>query len=71
MRVQEHKIKNKNVIHIYVSEQEKQDANIQEKINQIKAENNNVALFVSGDEEPEKILKEMVKIMKNNVITNS
>ena len=70
MKVQENKIENKKVIQIYLSEDEKSDTDIQEKIKQIKAENRNVVLFVSGDKEPRQTLKEMVKIMKNTTIKN-
>ena len=66
MKVQEYKIQNRKVIHIYVTEQEREVANIQEEIEQIKAKNNNVVLFVSGYNAPEKVLKEMVISMKDN-----
>lgn len=66
MKVQEQKIKNSKVIHIYITEQEKEDSNIQYEIEQIKAKNANVVLFVSGNNNPEKVLKEMVKSMKDN-----
>ena len=66
MKVQEYKIQNRKVIHIYVTEQEKEEANIQYKIEQIKDKNDNVVLFVSGNNAPEKVLKEMVKSMKDN-----
>lgn len=68
MKVQEYKIQNRKVIHIYVTEQEKEDANIQYKIEQIKAKNDNVVLFVSGNNEPERVLGEMVKIMQNDLV---
>ena len=65
MKDQEYQIQNRKVIHIYVTEQEREVANIQEEIEQIKAKNNNVVLFVSGNNAPEKVLKEMVKSMKD------
>lgn len=71
MKVQEQKIQNSKVIHIYVTEQEKEDAHIQYEIGELKAKNDNVVLFVSGNNAPEKVLKEMVKSMKDNVVDNS
>ena len=68
MKLQEHKIDNKKIIHIYLNEQEKQDSELQEKIDKIKAENNNVVLFVSGGNEPDKVLKEMIKIIQNDLV---
>ena len=64
MKLQEYKIDNKKIIHIYIYEQEKKDNKIQEKINQI-SKKNKVVLFVSGNNEPERVLREMVNIMKN------
>ena len=69
MKLQEHKIDNKKIIHIYLNEQEKQDKVLQEKIKHI-SESNKVVLFVSGDNEPERVLKEMVKIIQNDLIEN-
>ena len=67
MKVQEHKITNKKVIQIYINEQEKGDVNIQKKIDNIKTKNSNVVIFVSGDNKPETALKEMVRIMQNDL----
>ena len=68
MKVQEHKITNKKVIQIYINEQEKGDVEIQKKIENIKTKNSNVVIFVSGDNEPERVLGEMVKIMQNDLV---
>lgn len=67
MKLQEHKIDNKKIIHIYLNEQEKQDNELQEKIKQI-SENNKVVLFVSGNNETERALKEMVRIIQNDLV---
>lgn len=65
MKIQEKQIEHKRVIQIYLTKKEKEDKEIQEKIEQIKAENKSVVLFVSGDKEVEKSLKAMIMIMKN------
>lgn len=67
MKLQEHKIDNKKIIHIYLSEQEKQDNVLQEKIKQI-SEYSKVVLFVSGDNKPERVLREMIKIIQNDLV---
>ena len=68
MKIQEYKINNKKVIQIYLNKNEREDVNIQRKIDKIKTENNSVVLFVSGDNDPEIALKEIVKIMQNVLV---
>lgn len=68
MKIQENIIDGSKVIQIYLSEEEKNDVNIQEKIKQMKDENNYIVLFVSGEKDINKTLKEMVEIMRKTVI---
>lgn len=67
MKIQEKQIENKKVIQIYLTNQEKEDKDIQEKIEQIKTKSGSVVLFVSGENDVIKTLKTMVMIMKNAV----
>lgn len=69
MRIQQNRIDNKNVIQIYLNEQEERDDDIKNKIKDIQEDNKNVVLFVSGDNEVSRTLKEMIKIMRNETIT--
>ena len=69
MKVQEQKIQNNKVIHIYINEDEENDIQVQEKLNEIKA-NNKVVVFVSGNKDPNQTLKAMIKAMKQEVMTN-
>lgn len=64
MKIKENQIENKKVIQIYLSEEEKENNEFQEKIEKIKKEKGNIVLFTSGDEEVEKALKDMIIIMK-------
>lgn len=69
MKVQEHKIQNNEIIHIYINEDEENDIQVQEKLNEIRA-NNKVVVFVSGNKEPKQTLKAMVRAMKQETLTN-
>ena len=64
MKIQENIIDNMKVIQIYLTEDEKSDLEVQQKIEKLK-EKNKVVLFVSGELETEKVLSNMVKIMRN------
>lgn len=68
MRIQENRINNKKVIQIYLSKQEENDAEIKSKIQEMEDRKENVVLFVSGDTEINKALKEMVKIIRNETM---
>lgn len=67
MKTKEIKIENKIVIQIYLSKEEKANTEIQKEIQQIKEKNKNVVIFISGDEKPNKILENMVNIMKREI----
>ncbi len=66
MKVQEKIIDNRKVIQIYLTANEKEEKDIQEKIKELQ-EKNSVSIFVSGGAEVEKVLNNMVKIMKSEL----
>lgn len=68
MKIQENVIENKKVIQIYLNEEEKKDLEIQKKIKEMQSKNK-VILFLSGNDGAKQALQEMVKMMKNNTIT--
>ena len=69
MKVQEHKIQNNEVIHIYINQDEEKDIEVQEKLKEMR-DNNKVVVFVSGNKDPKQTLKAMVKAMKQETLTN-
>lgn len=69
MKVQEHKIQNNEIIHIYINEDEENDIQVQERLNEMRT-NNKVVVFVSGNKDPKQTLKAMVKAMKQETLTN-
>ena len=70
MRIKEQQICNKKVMQIYLKKQEAENSEIKEKIKNIKMENINVVLFVSGDAEADITIKRMVDVMKNIVVNS-
>lgn len=64
MIIRENQIENKKVMQIYLSKEEKENNEVQEKIEKIKKERGNIVLFTSGDEKVEEVLKNMIMIMK-------
>ena len=68
MKIQEKIIDREKVIQIYLSEEEKDCIDVQEEINKLRMQNVKVVLFVSGNQEANYTLKEMVNIMRENVV---
>ena len=66
MKIQEKIIDNRKVIQIYLTSNEKEEKDIQEKIKELQAQNS-VSIFVSGVAEVEEVLNNMVKIMKSEM----
>lgn len=68
MRIQENKINNQKVIRIFLSKEEENDKVIKRKIHEIEERGTNVVLFISGDEEINRTLQKIIKIIKNESI---
>ena len=64
MKIQERIIGNDKIIQIYLNQEENDNSEIQQKIEKLK-EDNKVVLFISGENETQQTLKNMVNIMKN------
>ena len=69
MKVQEHKIQNNEVIHIYINQDEENDNEVQEKLKEMR-NNSKVVVFVSGNKEPKQTLNAMLKTRKQETMTN-
>lgn len=68
MKVQKENILDQEVVQIYLGKNEAQDAEITARINEIKQNNKNVVLFVSGQEDIKATLqyiinKQMVQVV--------
>ncbi len=65
MKVQEMKINNKCVTHIYIGKEESTIKEVKEKIDELKKENRKVVVFSGGSKDTKNTLKQMLQIEKN------
>lgn len=66
MKIEEHQIENKKVIQIYLRQHEKDSIEVKNKIKEMQNRKIKVVLFISGDNEAENVIKDLVKTMKLN-----
>lgn len=65
MKIQKFNFENDEIIQIYINEIEKNNEKIIQEINKIKSQNLNVFLFISGENETVKTIKEMLNYEKS------
>lgn len=70
MRVREREISNQIVTQVFISKEEAEDSINQEKIQELKEENQNVVVFSAGNIDMAQTLKGMLQIMNNKVMIN-
>lgn len=68
MKIKENKIENKKVIQIYLSKEESTKGDVQNNIQKIREKNKNVVIFVSGNNETKKVLENMIRTIKKEMI---
>ena len=68
MKIKENKNKNKKVIQIYLSKEESTKGDVQNNIQKIREKNKNVVIFVSGNNETKKVLENMIRTIKKEMI---
>ena len=65
MKIQKFNFENNEIIQIYINQIEKNNEKIIEEINKIKSQNSNVFLFISGENDTIKTIKEMLNYEKS------
>lgn len=65
MKIQKFQFETIEMIQIYITKEEKKDEKVLEKINQIKKQNSNVSIWISGEMEIANILKEILNYQKS------
>lgn len=65
MKVQEMKINNKYVTHVYIGKDEFTIKEVKEKIDELKKEKREVVVFSGGSKDTSNALKQMLQIEKN------
>ena len=65
LKIQKFNFENNEIIQIYINQMEKNNEKIIQEINKIKSQNSNVFLFIGGENDTIKIIKEMLNYEKN------
>ena len=65
MKIQKFNFENDEIIQIYINQIEKNSEKMIEEINKIKSQNSNVFLFISGENDTIKTIKEMLNYEKS------
>lgn len=65
MKIQKFNFENNEIIQIYISKQEKENSKIIEKINQLKKQYLNISIFLNGENDTVKTIKEILNYEKS------
>lgn len=65
MKIQKCKFEKDEILQIYIKKSEQQDLRIIKKINELKTKYSNITIFVSGENETIKTIKEMLNYEKS------
>lgn len=68
MEIQKFDFENKQIIQIYISKQEQENSKIIEEINQLKKQYSNISIFINGENNTVKTIKEMLNYEKSKNI---
>lgn len=68
MEIQKFDFENKQIIQIYISKQEQENSKIIEKINQLKKQYSNISIFINGENDTVKKIKEILNYEKSKNI---
>lgn len=65
MEIQKFNFENNEIIQIYMSKQEQENSKIIEEINQLKKQYSNISIFISGENDTVRTIKEMLNYEKS------
>lgn len=68
MKIQKFNFQNNELVQIYIYKSEYKDTKIIEKINQLKKQYSNISIFISGENDTVKTIKEMLNYEKGKNI---
>lgn len=68
MEIQKFDFENKQIIQIYISKQEQENSKIIEEINQLKKQYSNISIFINGENNTVRTIKEMINYEKSKNI---
>ena len=65
MKIQKYKFEKNEMLQIYINKSEQEDLTIIKEINELKKHDSNITIFISGENETIKTIKEMLNYQKN------
>lgn len=65
MKIQKYKFEKNEILQIYIKKSEQEDLKIIKKINELKKHYSNSTIFISGENETMKMIKEMLNYEKS------
>lgn len=65
MKIQKYKFEKNEMLEIYINKSEQEDLTIIKEINELKKHDSNITIFISGENETIKTIKEMLNYQKN------
>jgi len=65
MKIQKFGFENKQIIQIYISKQEQENLKIIKEINQLKKQYSNISIFINGENDTIKTMKEILNYKKS------
>ena len=65
MKIQRFNFKNNEIIQIYINKTERRNSKVIEQINNLKKQISNISIFIGGENETIKIIKEMMNYEKS------
>ncbi len=65
MKIQKFNFENKQIIQIYISKQEQENSKVIKEINQLKKQYSNISIFINGENDTIKTIKEILNYEKS------
>ena len=65
MKIQKYKFEKNEMLQIYINKSDQEDLKIIQEINELKKHYSNIAMFISGENETIKTIKEMMNYEKS------
>ena len=65
MKIKKFNFQNNELVQIYINKSEYKDTKIIEEINQLKQQYSNISIFISGEKDTIKTIKEMLNYQKS------
>ncbi len=68
MKIKKFNFQNNDLVQIYINKSEYEDTKIIEEINQLKQQYSNISIFISGEKDTVKTIKELLNYEKSKEI---